>query len=83
MIEDEHTGRLSPQESEWLDRNIEKRAAEEQCQSELRAEEEEPERAAEAHCLEEEEEAAKLCAAQAEELAEAAVSRLRFPPFPT
>ncbi|KAG8714977.1 hypothetical protein FRC08_011169 [Ceratobasidium sp. 394] len=83
MIEDELAGRLSPEESEWLERNIERRAAEEQRQSELRAKEEEAERAAEARRLEEEEEAAKLRAAQAEELAEAArLERPALPPIP-
>ncbi|KAG8725903.1 hypothetical protein FRC10_007773, partial [Ceratobasidium sp. 414] len=72
-------GCLSPEESEWLQCNIEKCAAGEQHLSELRAKEE-AERATEARCLEEEEEAARLRAAQAEELAEAA--RLVHPVLP-
>ncbi|KAG9119269.1 hypothetical protein FRC07_005773 [Ceratobasidium sp. 392] len=83
MIEDELAGRLSPEESEFLERNIEKRAAEERRQSELLAKEEEAERAEQARRLEEEEEAAKLRAAQAEELAQAArLERPALPPIP-
>ncbi|KAG8723163.1 hypothetical protein FRC09_004502 [Ceratobasidium sp. 395] len=83
MIEDELANRLTPEESEFLERNIEKRAAEEQRQSEIRAKEEEAERAEQARRLEEEEEAAKLRAAQAEELAEAArLVRPALPPIP-
>ncbi|KAG9121674.1 hypothetical protein FRC07_002282, partial [Ceratobasidium sp. 392] len=80
MIEDELAGRLSPEESEFLERNIEKRAAEECHQPELLAKEEAAERAEQARRLEEEEEAAKLRAAQAEELAQ--VSRLERPALP-
>ncbi|KAG9100925.1 hypothetical protein FRC07_010371, partial [Ceratobasidium sp. 392] len=72
MIEDELAGRLSPEESEFLERNIEKPAAEERRQSELLAKKEGTERAEQARRLEEEEEATKLHAAQAEELAQAA-----------
>ncbi|KAG8732405.1 hypothetical protein FRC10_000946, partial [Ceratobasidium sp. 414] len=38
IIEDELANHLSPKESEWLERNIKKHAAEEQCQSEEDAE---------------------------------------------
>ncbi|QRV82121.1 hypothetical protein RhiJN_10136 [Ceratobasidium sp. AG-Ba] len=84
MIEDELAGRLTAEESEWLERNIQKRAAEEQRQAELRAREEEEERAVlEARRLVEEEEAAKLRALQAEELAQAArLERPALPPIP-
>lgn len=80
MIEDELEGRLTPEESEWLERNIQARKEEEQRQSLKRAQEEEAERARK---LEEEEEAAKLRAAQAEELAQAArLERFALPPIP-
>ncbi|KAB5591244.1 hypothetical protein CTheo_5326 [Ceratobasidium theobromae] len=80
MIEDELAGRLTPEESDWLDQNIQRRKADEQRQSLKRAQEEE---AARARRLEEEEEAAKLRAAQAEELAQAArLERFALPPIP-
>lgn len=80
MIEDELAGLLTPDESEWLEKNIQRREAEEQRQSQKRAQEEEAERARK---LEEEEAAAKLRAAQAEELAEAArLERFALPPIP-
>ncbi|KAG9094846.1 hypothetical protein FS749_011711 [Ceratobasidium sp. UAMH 11750] len=67
-----HLESVSPEESEWLKHNIERRAREE------------TERAAGACRLEDHEEAAKLRAAQAEELAEAArLERPALPPFPT
>ncbi|CAE6466137.1 unnamed protein product [Rhizoctonia solani] len=80
MIEDELEGRLTPEESQWLENNIQKRKAEEERQSLKRAQEEEAERLRK---LEEEEEAAKLRAAQAEELAQAArLERFALPPIP-
>ncbi|KAG8727127.1 hypothetical protein FRC10_006433, partial [Ceratobasidium sp. 414] len=77
MIEDEFANRLSPEESEWLERNIKKRAAEEQRQPELRAKEEDAERAAQTRRLEEEEEAAKVRPTQAARLV-----RPALPPIP-
>ncbi|ELU45192.1 hypothetical protein AG1IA_00777 [Rhizoctonia solani AG-1 IA] len=80
MIEDELEGRLTPEESQWLENNIQKRKAEEERQSMKRAQEEEAERLRK---LEEEEAAAKLRAAQAEELAQAArLERFALPPIP-
>ncbi|CAE6363063.1 unnamed protein product [Rhizoctonia solani] len=80
MIEDELEGRLTPEESQWLENNIQKRRAEEERQSLKRAQEEEAERLRK---LEEEEEAAKLRAVQAEELAQAArLERFALPPIP-
>ncbi|CAE6409148.1 unnamed protein product [Rhizoctonia solani] len=80
MIEDELEGRLTAEESQWLENNIQKRKAEEERQSLKRAQEEEAERLRK---LEEEEEAAKIRAAQAEELAQAArQERFALPPIP-
>ncbi|KAG8711490.1 hypothetical protein FRC11_002670 [Ceratobasidium sp. 423] len=80
MIEDELEGRLTAEESAWLENNIQKRKAEEERQSMKRAQEEEAERLRK---LEEEEEAAKVRAAQAEELAQAArQERFALPPIP-
>ncbi|KAG8793025.1 hypothetical protein FRC12_004106 [Ceratobasidium sp. 428] len=50
-IEGELANRLTPEESEFLERNLEKRAAEEQRRSEIRVEEEEAERAEQARRL--------------------------------
>ncbi|CAE6453929.1 unnamed protein product [Rhizoctonia solani] len=80
MIEDELEGRLTAEESQWLENNIQKRKAEEERQSLKRAQEEEAERL---RRLEEEEEAAKIRADQAEELAQAArQERFALPPIP-
>ncbi|KAJ1301989.1 hypothetical protein OPQ81_000824 [Rhizoctonia solani] len=80
MIEDELEGRLTPEESQWLENNIQKRKAEEERLSMKRAQEEEAERLRK---LEEEEEAANIRAAQAEELAQAArKERFALPPIP-
>ncbi|CAE6417471.1 unnamed protein product [Rhizoctonia solani] len=80
MIEDELEGRLTSEESAWLENNIQKRKAEEERQSMKQAQEEEAKRLRK---LEEEEEAAKIRAAQAEELAQAArLERFALPPIP-
>ncbi|CAE6502288.1 unnamed protein product [Rhizoctonia solani] len=77
MIEDELEGRLTADESAWLENNIQKRKAEAERQSMKRVQEE----AERLRKLEEEEEAAKLRATQAEELAQA-VRECRILPIP-
>lgn len=68
MIEDELEGRLTTEETEWLERNIQMRKEEEARQAMKRAQEEEAEHTRK---LEEAEEATKLRATRTEELSQA------------